>query len=365
MVRILIACGGTGGHLSPGIAIAQRLSELGHSGPIAISEKGVDGRLAADYGNLKFYPLPGSGFSLRPVPLMSFFWNGLRGFLRAWKLLNREKVDAVLAFGGFTSLWVGLAALLRRKPIYLHESNLRLGKAVRLLSPFARRVFLPLPLKARKRYGRSEKFLAAGCPLRRDFVPIERAEARRALNLPESGRLLLLVGGSQGARVLVHWMVERERELAAHGFHGICLTGPGGGELERSLRDKNGNRLIMRYLPFSGTMALLYSAADVAVCRAGAGTLAELVAVGLPNVLVPYPSSSGDHQLANGRAMEAAGASILLPQDRMGYLLANVLRLAEPERAKEMACALGRLRAETGNAAQLIIDTILEDLRHR
>ncbi|MDR0340148.1 MAG: glycosyltransferase [Puniceicoccales bacterium] len=365
MVRILIACGGTGGHLSPGIAIAQRLSELGHSGPMAISEKGVDGRLAADYGNLRFHPIPGSGFSPRPVLLMKFLWNGLHGFFRAWKLLKREEVDAVLAFGGFTSLWVGLAALFQRKPIYLHESNLRPGKATRLLGPFARRAFFPPPLKARRRYRRNKKFVAAGYPLRRDFVPVERVEARRALGLPESGRLLLLVGGSQGAMMLTRWMVERELELAAHGFHGICLTGPGGGELERFRRDKNGNRWTMRYLPFSGAMALLYSAADVAVCRAGAGTLAELVAVGLPNVLVPYPFSSGNHQLANGRTMEAAGASVLLPQDRMGELLDIVRRLAEPERAKAMTLALGHLRAEAGDAAQLIVDAILENLRRR
>jgi UDP-N-acetylglucosamine--N-acetylmuramyl-(pentapeptide) pyrophosphoryl-undecaprenol N-acetylglucosamine transferase len=332
---------------------------------MAISEKEIDGRLAADYGDLQFYPVAGSGFSLRPSRLVQFFWNGLRGFSCGWKLLGSSKVDAVLAFGGFISLWVGLAALLRRKPLYLHESNLVPGKATRLLGPFARRLFLPPALKARRAYCRKRKFRAAGYPLRRDFVPVERGEARRALRLPESGRLLLAVGGSQGADVLVQWMVEHERQLAGHGFHGICLTGPGGGELERSLRDKNGNLLIMRYLPFSGTMALLYSAADVAVCRAGAGTLAELVAVGLPNVLVPYPFAAGNHQMANGLAMEAAGASLLLPQNRMGDLLKGVLQLAEPERAKEMRSALGRLRAESGDAARLITNSILENLQSR
>ena len=174
-----------------------------------------------------------------------------------------------------------------------------------------------------------------GFPLRAEMRPVDRAAARRALGFPAEGRLLLVVGGSQGAAALNRWAEQLAPELAAQGCHLLCLTGPGGAERT----DAHGAG-VARYLPFCDRMAEAYSAADLAVSRAGAGTLAELAACGTPAVLVPYPRAADDHQTANARAREAAGGAVLVRESELGGLRDRVDRLLsdEPGLAGMRAC---------------------------
>jgi UDP-N-acetylglucosamine--N-acetylmuramyl-(pentapeptide) pyrophosphoryl-undecaprenol N-acetylglucosamine transferase len=155
----------------------------------------------------------------------------------------------------------------------------------------------------------------SGYPVRAEIRPEAREAARRALGLPPSGRLVLVVGGSQGATRLNRWVEDNLEEFAVRGVHVLCLTGPGGREDEvRSPQS------VVKFLPFCHQMAAAYSAADLAVARAGAGTLAELATCRTPAVLIPLPSAADDHQTANARESERTGAAILLPEAELNRL---------------------------------------------
>ncbi|MDR2667608.1 MAG: UDP-N-acetylglucosamine--N-acetylmuramyl-(pentapeptide) pyrophosphoryl-undecaprenol N-acetylglucosamine transferase [Puniceicoccales bacterium] len=361
-MKILIACGGTGGHMAPGIAIAQRLKELGHEATLAISRKSIDGRMAASYGDLTFKSIPGSGFSLRPIPLIKFVIGAARGFFTALGLLRRGNYSAAIAFGGFSALGVGLAAAVLRRPLYLHEANVKLGKAIRFLAPLAKIVFIPPQLKKRQPYAQRKKFQAAAYPLRRDFQLIDREDARKKLGLPNFGKLLLITGGSQGSKVLSQWMMDNVNSIAALGFHCISLGGLGQNCSDKFADGARGNTFTVRYLPFSDSMHLMHSAADIAICRAGAGTIAELLAATLPNVLVPYPSAAENHQLANALAMESEGASKVVEQRNLGMLLEVVAELADGDMCGKMKENLLRMRDCQKNGTESLSAAILRDL---
>ena len=211
------------------------------------------------------------------------------------------------------SLAPALACRLAGVPVLVHEANRRPGKAVRLIARFATSVHLPagvrLPAVAAERQHDS------GYPVRAEIRPEAREAARRALGLPPAGRLVLVVGGSQGAARLNRWVEAHLPAFAERGAHVLCLTGPGGREDEVRTPQS-----VVKFLPFCHQMAAAYSAADLAVARAGAGTLAELATCRTPAVLVPLPSAADDHQTANARESERTGAALLLPEAELGRL---------------------------------------------
>lgn len=171
--------------------------------------------------------------------------------------------------------------------------------------------------------------------------PVERVAARRALGFPVDGRLLLIVGGSQGASALNRWAEMFAPQLAAEGCHLLCLTGPGGADRT----DTHGTGMA-RYLPFCDRMAEAYSAADLAVSRAGAGTLAELAACGTPALLVPYPRAADDHQTANARARELAGGAVLVRESELDTLRSLTARwLGDVDGLARMRTCLAREHA--------------------
>jgi len=317
MSRVLLACGGTGGHLAPGIALAQRLRERGAGALLLVSRKAVDARMLARYPELRFRPGRGRGFGPGWLDRLLFAPSMLLAFLDACWVVARERPAALVCFGGFMSIGPALACRLVGIPVHLHEANLRAGKAIRFLAPLATSVHAPpsAGLTGRKvRHG--------GFPLRSEIRPMERAASRVALGFPATGRLLLVVGGSQGAAALTAWARSAAPALAKAGTHLLCLTGPGG--LDHA--DAHEGH-VARYLPFCDRMAEAYACADLAVSRAGAGTLAELAACGTPAVLVPYPRAADDHQTANARARASAGAAVLLPEAELPGLESLVLRL--------------------------------------
>ncbi|MDR2030274.1 MAG: UDP-N-acetylglucosamine--N-acetylmuramyl-(pentapeptide) pyrophosphoryl-undecaprenol N-acetylglucosamine transferase [Puniceicoccales bacterium] len=361
--QILIACGGTGGHVVPGIALAQRLCAIGRSSLLAISGKSVDGQFCQSYPNIAFLVLPGSGFSLKPRVLLRAAWGALRSFVICLRLIRKHSVAGVVSFGGFTAFGPCLAAFFLRRPIFLCEVNQRPGKAVRLFAPIASRIYVPHALKNSTALAKKRRHVAMEYPLRSDFIPCGRGEARRRLALPLEENLLLVMGGSQGARVLVDWAAANGQQLAAAGWHGICLTGLGGWERKVFSRGRGGTFYFLTYFPFCHAMHLLLSAVDLAICRAGAGTIAELTACATPSFLVPYPHAANGHQTANALAMERNGAAIHLPQEQLGKLLN---RIGEWEHSKErevMEKNLLKLRMKMANGAEKLAVSIEEGLR--
>ncbi len=320
MRRILLACGGTGGHLAPGIALAQRLTAEGDACLLIVSRKAVDARMTAKYPSLRFEPGRGRGFGPGLLGKALFFPSFLGAVWSSWRTLRSFRADAVVCFGGFMSLGPAVAAALSGVPVIVHEANRRPGKAVRLIARFARAVHLPpgvrIPGVA------AEKQFDSGFPVREEIRALPRAESRRALGMPAEGPMVLVLGGSQGASALTRWAGSAIPELAARGAHLLCLTGPAGREGE----ERHGT-VTARFLPFCDRMAEAYSAADLAVSRAGAGSLAELAACRTPSVLVPLPGSADDHQTANAAHLAAAGGGLLVPEAEIARLTAEVVGL--------------------------------------
>lgn len=323
MSRFLISCGGTGGHLSPGIALAEGLTERGHVVRLLISQKKVDARLIEKYPALAFERIPGTGFSWQPVALARFVWQQTRGFLKSLGLVRRFKPDAVIGFGGFTSAAFIAAGAVIGLPVVLHEANRVPGRAIRLMGRFARRVYLPAGVSLASLSG--DVVREVGLPVRREFTREPAGEARKKLGLEAAQRVVVVLGGSQGASPLNDWARRETVSLAAEGVQIYCVTGLGKGEPERlEMRSKAGAVVRHVFAPFSDQMATLLSAADLVVSRAGAGTIAELVRTGTPAVLIPYPFAADNHQAANADYFQQQRCGDVVSQENLSELTGRV-----------------------------------------
>lgn len=336
MARFLLSCGGTGGHLAPGIALAEGLVARGHEVTLLISRKGIDARLSSRYPAFRFEPLPGTPFSASPLAFLRCVWTQSQGVVRCLRLIRGGRVDGVVGFGGFTSAPLVVAGRLLGVPVALHESNRVPGLAVRTLGRWARRVYLPAGVALP--HLRPGVVREAGLPVRREITPESPGEARAALGLDPRRRTVVVLGGSQGASALNDWARAAAPELARMGVQLLAVTGPGKGEATVSTHpDLDGVLVTSRTLPFSDRMATLLSAADVVVSRAGAGTIGELIRCATPAILVPYPQAADDHQRANAGHLAREGGGLVVSQDELPRLLDEVRALLADE-ARRLAC---------------------------
>ena len=322
--KFLIACGGTGGHLAPGIAIAEGLTERGHSVTLFISQKKVDARLAEKYPHFNFVPVPSAAFSWQPVALARFFAAQARGFTFSLRAVRKLRPDVIVGFGGFTSLAAVGAGRLRRIPVALHEANRVPGRAVRLLGHLARRVYLPQGVRLRG--VRVSATRHVGLPVRREISRQPQAAARERLGLDPNQKVLVVFGGSQGAAPLNDWVRGHLDRFAHAGVQVYGVTGLGKGRHEiLQLSTKALAPIRAVFTPFCDNVADLFSAADLVVARAGAGTIAELVRCTTPAILVPFPQAADDHQRANAAFFEKQGGGLVIDQMFLGTLHAEVL----------------------------------------
>ncbi|HVW20543.1 MAG TPA: UDP-N-acetylglucosamine--N-acetylmuramyl-(pentapeptide) pyrophosphoryl-undecaprenol N-acetylglucosamine transferase [Opitutaceae bacterium] len=323
MSRFLISCGGTGGHLSPGIALAEGLLARGHDAVLLISRKRVDARLVEAYPHLRFERMPGTGFTWNPLGLVRCVGSQTRAVGFCLSLMARARPDLIVGFGGFTSAPVVLAGRFRGVPVALHECNRVPGLAVRTLGHLAARVYLPIGLRLSGVGAAATRHV--GLPVRREIVLRPQAEARAALGFDPSLKLLAILGGSQGASVLNDWARSNVELLSAQGIQLFCVTGLGKGEAEvREIPRALGAPVRAVFTPFSDRIADVLSASDLVVSRAGAGTLAELVRCETPAILIPYPHAADNHQRANAAFFERQGGGLALGQEMLGNLLAEV-----------------------------------------
>ncbi len=323
MRRFLISCGGTGGHLSPGIALAEGLMARGHEASLLISRKKVDARLIENYPKIAFDRVPGTAFSLRPLKFARCLFSQASAVAFCMRLIRRQRPDVIVAFGGFTSAPVALAGRLRGIPVALHESNRVPGLAIRALGYVASRAYLPLGLRLPAVGATRTRHV--GLPVRREIVLRPRSESRAALGLDPKHKVVAILGGSQGATVLNDWARRHIALLAGEGIQVYCVTGQDKGEPEtHELRTRPGAPLRAIFTPFCDQMAELLSAADLVVSRAGAGTLAELIRCETPAILVPYPHAADDHQRANAAFFERQGGGLTIDQSMLGGLHTEV-----------------------------------------
>ncbi|ATY12288.1 UDP-N-acetylglucosamine--N-acetylmuramyl-(pentapeptide) pyrophosphoryl-undecaprenol N-acetylglucosamine transferase [Amycolatopsis sp. AA4] len=323
---VVIAAGGTGGHICPGLALADALRSLRPETRVCFTgtTRGMESRL-----------IPAAGYRLHTVDMIPFAKNlGARRFSlpialarASWqcaRLLRRENAAVAVGMGGYASAPLIAGARLAGVPALIHESNAVAGRANAFSALLTENVAVAGETTGLPRRGR-----IVGMPLHRHFAGFDRTSlrpaARRSLGIPEDAFLVLVNGGSQGSARLNEAAVELARTWRADpGVRFLIKAGAGGAEpLNARLAAAGAPATAVDYLD---RMDLAYAAADLAVCRAGSATVAELARVGLPAVLVPYPHAPRDHQRHNAEALAAKGAAELLPDEAVtGTALATVL----------------------------------------
>lgn len=314
MSKVVIACGGTGGHLVPGIAVAQRLKSSGHDCLLLISKKRVDSRLIEKYPELSFKTTPGVGLRLNPISALIFLIEFLRGSIICFVRFLRFRPKIVIAFGGFTSLSAVFIGKLFGAVILLHEANRVPGKATRILGKYADRIYLPDGVGCPKISSR--RICNSGYPVRDEFKNRSKVNSRKKLGFHLSNKLLLVIGGSQGAKSLNTWVLDNFEYFAEEGIEICCITGIANstkGKLDYTA--SNGQTYYCHLIPFTDDMSVYLNAADVVISRAGAGSIAEIVQCEVPCILIPYPYAADNHQLMNARFLEKQGAAIIVEED--------------------------------------------------
>lgn len=350
-MRLLLAGGGTGGHLFPAVALAELLRH---------EEPGSDVLFVGTERGLEFRLLPELGWSLRTVPMQG--WAGAsfgarckalvglgRSLLQSWRILAEFRPDVVVGVGGYASVPVLLAARLAGVPYLIHEQNAWPGLANRVLGRWAKRVCLSFP-EAGKAFRHVSKTVT-GNPV--------RAAMEQCPNLPPGPPQLLVFGGSQGARAVNRAIIAALPQLEQwRDILGIVHQA-GAADVESiqmAYREAGWSKV--KVVAFITDMAAAYAKASLVVCRAGATTLAELAACGRPAILIPYPYAAGNHQTANAAALAAKGAALmieersLVPAD-LGRLIDRLL--ADPPRLASMAAA-ARSQSRRGAAARLLAE---------
>ncbi|MEO0511013.1 MAG: UDP-N-acetylglucosamine--N-acetylmuramyl-(pentapeptide) pyrophosphoryl-undecaprenol N-acetylglucosamine transferase [Verrucomicrobiota bacterium] len=326
MSKIIIACGGTGGHLAPGIAVAEVLQSRGHECQLLISKKQVDSTLVEKYKHLTFMKMPGRAFAGGLIDRLAFIGSLFSSVFFARKLLKEEAPELVLLFGGFLSLGLGLAARISGIPVAMHEANAVPGRSIRVMRHLATRIYLPEGVRLKGVPPALVRYY--GYPVRSEIKHTLKPEACQKLGIKVANKLLVVIGGSQGATALNDWVVQNFEQLAKSGISIYCVTGLGNSS-SSTIREvsHNGIEMTATLVPFSDKMGDVISAADLVISRAGAGSIAELIRCRAPSILIPYPYAADDHQRANARLHEQRGAGMALEQNRISELSSEVLEL--------------------------------------
>jgi len=363
---IVIAGGGTGGHTSPGLAVAAALHARGVACAWIGSRSGLEARRAPQAG-IPYHAIRTGklrrALAWQNVP--DVFVNAPAGVAQAWRLLRRLRPRVVLATGGFVALPVALAAALARIPVVVHEQTAVPGLANRIAARVARRVAVTFAESAA--FFGAARTVVTGNPIRPELRTGHRAAALEQLGFDPALPVVYVTGGAQGSHAINRAVGEALVDLLAHTQ---CLhqcgdnRTTGDPEWLQSRRAALTPTLAARYAlrPWVGDeLADVYAAVALVVSRAGAGTVNECCQLGLPALYIPLPGAAGDEQTANAKLVARAGGCAILPQSAMtpGLLLERIHQLlADPARLKEMG---ERARAlAVPDAADRIADLLLD-----
>jgi UDP-N-acetylglucosamine--N-acetylmuramyl-(pentapeptide) pyrophosphoryl-undecaprenol N-acetylglucosamine transferase len=364
-LKVLIAGGGTGGHLYPGIAVAEQITAAPGGEVVFVgTSRGLETKL-----------VPKAGFPLELVTVSGLKRMGLaatlrglgrlpKALLQSWRILSRHKPDVVLGVGGYASGPLVLAAALCGIPTAIQEQNSVPGFTNRMLGKFARRVFVAFE-EAAGAFAR-RKIRVVGNPVRRTFL--ERAAVAAGTG---TGQSILILGGSQGSHAINEIATGMVKVLAARDHLRPLVHQTGVDEQDRmqvhyAALGYDGK---VQVRAFIDDMPVVLADAGVVVARAGALTLAELAIMRRPAILIPLPTAADDHQTRNARAFEAAGAAVVLPQaeassTRLADLVDEIL--GDPTRHAAMSAAMGTLaRTQATNDVVAELSAIARKRRSR
>src|SRR5258706_3752163 len=357
-LRVVIAGGGTGGHLFPGIAVAREILKRRPDAQISFAgtARGIEARV-----------VPREGFPLDLVRVgglkgkeITHRMHGLAllpaGMIDAWRIVGRRRPRLVIGVGGYSSGPVVLAAAVRGVATMILEQNAVPGLTNRLLAPFVRAAALTFESSARF-FG--SKAFVSGNPVRQEFLDAAGQGGWSAND--GTGSRILVFGGSQGAHAINVAMVEAAAQLAADGSRVHLTHQPGERDVEmvRAAYRTAGLQAVVE--PFLYAMGEQIAGADVIVCRAGATTLAEITAAGKAAILIPLPTATDDHQRKNAEALLSAGAAEMLLQSGLtgDRLAGQVLKLAADGERRGRLASRARAMARP-DAARVIVDRALE-----
>jgi UDP-N-acetylglucosamine--N-acetylmuramyl-(pentapeptide) pyrophosphoryl-undecaprenol N-acetylglucosamine transferase len=344
-LRCLIAAGGTAGHVLPALAVAEELRgrgvEVTFAGPPRPESRLIE---AAGF---ETDPFAIRGLPRRPgLELLKALGTAAGAEVTCARILRRRRPGVVLGAGGYVAAPMVLAAYALRIPAALSEADAHLGLANRRAAPFARRVFLAYPLAGRE----GHRYRVVGRPIpRRSLAAPNRAVARRLFGLPEEGQVVLVAGGSQGARRL------NEAALEAFGGAGPAVLHLSG-ERDYAALEGRVRRADYHLLPFTDDFGAALAACDLAVSRSG-GTVWEIAAAGRPALLVPYPYATAGHQEKNARHFERAGGAVVALEGELDLVRQVAGLLADPQRLAEMSEAM-RAAARPGAAGDMAEELI-------
>ena len=344
--RCLIMAGGTGGHVFPGLAVAHALKAKGWDVHWLGTAERMEAQLVPEHGFpihfIHVKGLRGKGLSARVSGVMAL----LKGMGEARKLMGQLKPDLVVGFGGYASGPGGVAAWLRGIPLMIHEQNAAAGMTNRMLGKLAKRIMLGFGNARGGFDGAASKCMTVGNPVRKEIVALaDKTETHSPLRM-------LVIGGSLGAKALNEGV-----PAVCKNLYGLTIRHQAGKGNAESVRAAYASGSVdVQVSDFISDMAAAYEWADCIVCRAGALTVAEVAAAGLPAVFVPLPHAVDDHQTKNARSLVDEGAAVLLPQTELESGLTKVLEgwLRQPQSCLSM----GRKARQAAimNATQRVVE---------
>lgn len=356
-LHVAIAAGGTAGHINPALALAEELRDRGHSVTFYGQSTRLEGRLVPEAG-FELVPVSVSGFDReRPWTLVSSLWRMSRAQRAIARRFSETGVpDVAVGFGAYVEMALLNCCHRQGVPYVLHEQNSVPGLANKALAPHAAAVCISVPAAREvfEREGRrAPEVVLTGNPVRRSVVRTSRESGREALGVDEGQTVLLVFGGSLGAAHLNQAVARLKGELLSReDLVVVHSTGADGfDETVRELALTPEEQLRWRVVPYISNMGETLAAADLVLSRAGASSIAEIAAVGVPSVLVPYPHATADHQTTNARHLVDAGAAVLVPDDTLddaSFSEALLGLLDDPQKRAAMrgaALELGQSRA--------------------
>ena len=364
--NIMIIGGGTGGHISPGIAIYEKLSVDSGTNPFFLTVKD-DMKLGTfnDIGSEKLFTYKAPALTKNPLKMPLFVIRFIGSILKAIRVIKKNDISAVIGMGGYTSAPALIAAKLLKTPIFLCEQNSVPGKVTIMFEKYCEMIFGTFP-DAVTYFKMPEKYLHCGNPIR-DNVLVEtpKGEAKKFFNLEHCDKIILVIGGSQGALKLNQLVLGLKKKYPRE-FKNIGIIWSTGEYSYEEFKHKSQNEIDAGSIflsPYIKKVGKAYRACDIAISRSGAGVMMELAAAGVPSILIPYPHAAMDHQSKNADSFVSAGAAVVIKDhdakaEKVGPVLFDLLN--NPRKLKTMSdCAKSVSKIE---AEDIIVNKIKEAL---
>lgn len=346
MSNILITTGGTGGHIYPALAVADKLKEKGHN----VIFVGTIHRMEKDLIPEKNYVF----YGLDILPLRSFksIMKLFKGIFEAKKIIKKEKIDIVIGFGNYISLPSLIAGKLAKKDIYLQEQNVKMGMANKLFITFCKKIFLAFSeTKKFLSEKNQKKCIVTGNPLRDDFYTITKEKAREELKISSEEKVILIMGGSLGAKNINEVVLSKLDLFNQEKINVFWATGKAlYEEINSKIEDKNR----INIAPYFENPSIIMAASDLIICRAGASTISEIIQLSKPSILIPY---DGVGQLENARVLESIGSAKVYNNEEVKIAINEAINIVKnKEKLSFMESNINSIK--TGISAENIAENL-------